>query len=437
MGKDITLRVRSWQDLADYFPGVQPLADLEHNGGIEYRSYQVLATSAVVLSGFRCVVRAATGGGKTLITAGICGAMLPSRSLVLIHGRELVAQTYKSLCNYLGRDVVGVIDSDTYAPKKVTVASIDAFGFYLGNVPVSKELGVPIMDPNVFQQNKLKYMEFLKNSVDMLVFDEVHHGSADTWQKIGEQCSAYYRVGLSGTPLKHDKLSDMQMMSLVGPVVFDLSAPWLQDKGYLAPAKLQVRRMDFTSPKARRYNWNDARKFLIVKNQDRTVNIAADIADAIQDPETRLLVLTGNSVELAQSLEEEVSALTRGLKYQLGFSPFVMVNGKSATRKVTKAFNDLRKGNVRCVITTKLADEGIDVPDINLLYLVGGGKAYVSTVQRIGRGLRVKADNRPLVVVDYFVVGNKYTEKHDRKRLKTYEDENFFSEITVDDVQLR
>ena len=436
MARNLTLQINSWQQIADHFPGVQTIADLEDSGGIEFRSYQALATSTAILSGFRCVIRAATGSGKTLMVAGICGAMLPHTSLVLIHGRELVAQTYKNLCSFLGKDVVGVIDSSAYDPKQVTVASINAFTFYFGEVPVNLKTKIPIMDPNVFEERKQTVLKYLRTNVDMLVFDEVHHGSADSWQQVGKLCKAYYRVGLSGTPLKHDQMSDMLMMSLVGPVVFDLSAPWLQEEGYLAQAKLQIRQMDFTTPKSRRYNWNEARKNLIVENVDRNVQIAADIAEAIEDPGARLLVLTGNSVPLAEALEEEVKALTRKLKHKLGFSPFVMVNGKSATKKVTKAFNDLRQGNVRCVITTKIADEGIDVPDINLLYLVGGGKAYVSTVQRIGRGLRVKKDDSQLLVVDYFVIGNKYTEKHDRKRLKTYEDENFFSEVETVNVQL-
>jgi superfamily II DNA or RNA helicase len=268
----------------------------------------------------------------------------------------------------------------------------------------------------------------------MLMFDEVHHGSADTWQEVGKKSKTVYRVGLSGTPLKNDELSDMLMMSLVGPVVFDLNAPWLQEQGYLAQARLEIKKLDFTSPINRTMKWQEARKKLLVENHERTVHIANDIAVAIRDEDVRLLVLTGNSVDLAESLAEEVEALVRPLTRKLRREPFTLITGKMSPKKVSKAFSDLRKGKVRCVITTKLADEGIDVPDINLLYLVGGGKAYVSTVQRIGRGLRVKDDGAELLVVDYFTEGNKYLEKHDRQRLKTYEGEDFFREVVIQDA---
>jgi superfamily II DNA or RNA helicase len=434
MSSTTQLQVTSWQQIADHFPGVQTLADLEDAGLIQFRNYQALAALSVVFSGFRGVVRAATGSGKTLIASAICGAMLPKKTVVMIHGRELVAQTYREFCKFLGKKNVGVISSETFDPKAVTIASIDTFSFYMGDLPVKKKTGVPIMDPNKFKSLQKKFTDYLDKQVDMLVFDEVHHGSADIWQDVGKHTNAFYRVGLSGTPLKHDDLSDMLMLSLVGPVVYDLNAPWLQEQGYLAQADLLIKKLDYTSPATRGLIWQQARKQLLVQNDARASYIAGDIVEAIQEKNTRLLVLTGNSVELAEKIAEEVEALSRPLTRKLGFKPYTMITGKMSAKKVSRAFNDLRKGNVRCVITTKLADEGIDVPDINLLYLVGGGKAYVSAVQRVGRGLRVKEDGAGLLVVDYFTLGNKYVEKHDRQRLKTYEKEDFFREINFIDV---
>lgn len=428
MADHIRLQIESWRQLADHFPGLETLAELEDSGGIDFRSYQALAAVAAIFSGYRGVIRSATGSGKTLIAAAIAGSFLPGRVLVLIHGRELVKQTYESFVRFLGRDNVGVITSDEFKPGPITVASIDTISFYMGSCPTDKQ-GVPTMDPSKFERKADTFEKYL-DSIDMLMFDEVHHGSADTWQAIGKKCKAFYRVGLSGTPLKHDELSDMLMLSLVGPVVFDLNAPWLQTQGYLAQARLEIKTLDYTEVKTKKYSWQEARKHLIVENEHRTIDIAADIAQAIEEENTRLLVLTGNSVPLAEDLAKEVEALTKGLRRKLGSRPYAMITGKMSAKKVSKAFSDLRDGNIRCVITTKLADEGIDVPNINLLYLVGGGKAYVAAVQRVGRGLRVKEDGSELVVRDYFTEGNKYVEKHDKQRLKTYENEDFFREIT-------
>jgi len=429
MTKTTQLQITSWQDIADHFPGVQPIADQEVNGDIEFRSYQALATASVLFSGYRGVVRAATGSGKTLIASAICGSFLPKKTLVMISGKALIDQTHGEFKKFLGSERVGFITTDGFEPGEITIASVNTFAFYLGDVPVKKKTGVPIMDPEKFEERKKAFLNYLKNEVDMLMFDECHHGSADSWQDIGKKTEAYYRVGLSGTPLKHDELSDMLMISLVGPVVFDLDAHWLQEHKYLAKARLEIRTLDFTTEKSRGMSYQEARKELLVSNTKRHIRIAADIKEAIVDQKTRMLVLTGNSVEMAESIYEELDALTRAYQRKIGYRPFEMVTGKMSAKKVNRAFDRLRRGDIRCVITTKIADEGIDIPSVNLLFLVGGGKAYVASVQRIGRGLRQKEDGGELLVVDYFTEGNKYTERHDRQRLKVYEAENFFYEI--------
>ena len=421
------LQISSWQQVADHFPGVQPIANLEKTGELDFRSYQALATMSVLFSGFRGVVRAATGSGKTVIASAICGAFLPRTSVVMIHGRALVEQTYNEFVRFLGKENVGYITTEGFHPGKVTIASIDTIAFYTNKLPEKR--GVPVMDPKKYNEKKKVFLKYLAQDVDMLVFDECHHSSADMFQDIGKYTRAFYRVGLSGTPLKKDELSDMLLLSLVGPITFDLNARWLQDKDYLAKAKLEIRELDYTSPTARKYSYNDARTNLLIKNQDRIVHIANDIAKVLEEPNTRLLVLTGNSVDLAESLAEELNALTRPLQRKLGYCPFALATGKMNSKKVVRAFNQLRRGDIQCVITTKIADEGIDVPDVNTLFLVGGGKAYVAAVQRIGRGLRKKKGDQELLVVDYFTLGNKYVEKHDRQRLKTYEEEDFFYEI--------
>ena len=435
MPREATFKLQSWQQLADHFPGIQPIANLEKSGTIEFRSYQALATAAVLFSGYRGVVRSATGSGKTLIGAAICASMLPRTSVVLVHGKALVEQTYDEFVKFLGKKNVGFATTDGFEPGPITVASIDSITFYLGTVPMKhdknkRNIGVPIMDPKVFASKKKVFLDFLANKVDMLVFDECHHGSADTWQDIGEHTNALYRVGLSGTPLKFDQLSDMLMLSLVGPVVYDLNAQWLQKNDYLAKARLEIRTLDFTTAVTRKMDYQTARKELLVSNQERHVEIASDIAKALQNPNTRLLVMTGNSVEMAEAIAEEVDALTIALQRRLGFCPFALATGQMNSRKVVRAFEQLRRGDIQCVITTKIADEGIDVPDVNTIFLVGGGKAFVATVQRIGRGLRKKDKGQELLVVDYFTKGNKALEKHDHQRLKTYEGENFFYEIS-------
>jgi len=419
------LKSPSWEDLASIFPALETIASLEKSNELELRHYQTIACTTALFHNFRGVIRSATGSGKTLITAGICGMMLPRKSLILIHGSQLVRQTHEALCSYLTEDIVGLLNSSTTEPKEVTVASIDYLHYYLQPQMPNSSKGKTKERRETWLKKKAHLQEYL-DTVDMLVIDECHHSSSDLFQDLGKWSNAYYRVGLSGTPLKKDLLSDMKLMSLVGPVIFDLNSKWLQEKGFLAQARLLIKTLDLTSPSSKMYDYARARKNILVENSSRITTIAKDIVEALKDKNNRILVLTGNSVDLAIKLGKEVSALFRRSK---GRPTHLVVTGKTSAKKTNSSFEQLRTGRVKCVITTKLADEGIDVPDVNNLMLVGGSKAYVSTVQRIGRGLRKKEGGQELLVTDYFTLGNKYLEKHDKLRLKIYEEENFFTEI--------
>ena len=581
-------QVRSWRQLAHVFPGLAGIARYEHDnpdneaflrpdagkyvadaseGSITFRCCQCAAVLAWHLAGGRGILRFATGGGKSLIASAIAGSMFPKKSLVLVHGNQLHAQTYETFQRFLGHENVGVISQNVFEPSLATVASIDSIAFYLNALSTEQRKRLPSEFHSFHVQHNRTLKKYLKNEVDVLVFDECvppdtvistpegdraiadlrignvvwgydhhlckiiptivthlfnrkisdnlvningvygtlnhpvwtqedgyvsmgkiaaeardwtvravvgtlqdgvpqsflepiqnlslsaytgpvlnietgtgnyfangilahncHHGSSNTWQQIGKMCPAFYRAGLSGTPLKGNVLDDMLLTSLVGPVVFDLDAAWLQAHGYLAPAQLVVRTHDLSSKQSRGFAYPEARKKLLVSSKKRWGLIATDVAELLEERNNRVLVLTGNSVELAEGIAAELEAITPKR------NTWEMVSGKTAASKTRRAFDKLRNGKLRCVITTKLADEGIDIPDVNVVIVAGGGKSYVTTLQRIGRGLRKKENDESLLVIEYFVKGNRYLEKHDKARLRTYEEEDVFTDISLEPV---
>lgn len=416
----ISAELTSWQDLADHYPGLQTIANTPD---MEFRCYQSLALVAWHLAGCRGVIRSATGSGKTLMASAIAASMLPKTSLILVHGRTLFTQTLEQFRRFLGDENVGYITNDKFVTKPITVASIDSIAYYLNDLSEEQLEQLPADFESFHGKHRKVLFSYLKKDVDTLIFDECHHGSAVSWQKIGKLCRAFYRCGLSGTPLKKDTLDDMLMMSLVGPVVFDLSTSWLQNQGYLAPAKLIVRTQDWSTKDSRSLDFQEARKKILVGNKKRWGKLATELSFLLSEKKNKILVLTGNSVDLAEGIADELEVM----RPKAG--TWDVVTGKMTGGHVQEAFDKLRTGKLRCVITTKLADEGIDVPNVNVLLVVGGGKSYVSTVQRIGRGLRRKEGGEGLLVVDYFTLGNNYLEKHDKARLKTYETEDIFDEI--------
>lgn len=497
----VKLHINTWEDLTPAYPGLEAFVRAENAGELEFRLYQALAVLSWHLNGGRGVIRAATGSGKTAISAAIAGSMLPRKTLVLVHGQALLQQTFdyfqklfqgatlplktqtdtqqpshvndldtsgegnqpaapvgkpvmysaeQKLLNVTNQETrhvhIGLIHGSTFDPGDITIASVDTLGYYLGELSEEQMNNLRERSSRGIADFKRSHRETQKIfdayltskttpvGVEVLIFDECHHGSAQTWQTLGEKCTAFYRAGLSGTPLKQQDLDDFSMLGLVGPVVYDLDAKWLQDRGYLASARLLIRTLNLATKESRSHNYQDARKNLLISNEKRSTLIAEDIVSALQgESSSSVLVLTGNSVELAENIHSELERLL----YEKNFSKYLnkcaLATGKMGGKRVSSTFDKLRSGDLRCVITTKLADEGIDVPNIDFLMLVGGGKGYVQAVQRVGRGLRKKKDGRELLVVDYFTKGNRILEKHDKKRLSTYESEGFFGSIDFEE----
>jgi len=62
---------------------------------------------------------------------------------------------------------------------------------------------------------------------------------------------------------------------------------------------------------------------------------------------------------------------------------------------------------------------------VDVLVLAGGGKSYVKLLQRVGRGMRKKAGDNRIVIVDFIDDTNDYLLSHSEERIETYTQEGF------------
>jgi len=85
----------------------------------------------------------------------------------------------------------------------------------------------------------------------------------------------------------------------------------------------------------------------------------------------------------------------------------------------------LRDGSQKVVIATTLADEGLDIPGLDVLILAGGGKSETRALQRIGRALRKTEEKTGAIVVD-FLDEARFLEDHSQRRLEIYRTEALF-----------
>jgi superfamily II DNA or RNA helicase len=353
------------------------------------RPYQDEALSAWSAARGRGVVVLPTGAGKTHVA---CLAIDDRRrsTLVLAPTLDLVRQWYDVLRATFGVPV-GVIGGGDYGVEALTVSTYDSA--YL-------------------------HMEHLGDKFGLLVFDECHHLPGPAYALAARAAVAPFRLGLTATPARADgRHADYD--ALCGPIVYrkdivDLSG------GYLAPyetVRLTVelgpedRRAhdearatyrDFISRNGIRMSspsgWSDfiirsarsddGRRALAAYHRQREIAFAApaklDYVGLLLDRhrDDRLLLFTqDNATAYALSRRFLVPIITH----------------ETRVRERSEILAGLTDGSYGAVVTSKVLNEGVDIPDANVAVVVSGSASVREHVQRLGRILRARAGKHALL----------------------------------------
>jgi superfamily II DNA or RNA helicase len=83
----------------------------------------------------------------------------------------------------------------------------------------------------------------------------------------------------------------------------------------------------------------------------------------------------------------------------------------------------MRNGEVRCLIATSLADQGLDVPAVSCVVMAGGGKGGAEGYliqQRVARAQRIAAGKDGALIVDVFHAGDSMTVAQSWARWRSY-----------------
>jgi superfamily II DNA or RNA helicase len=315
----------------------------------------------------------------------------------VIYGKTLLAETREKLAVYLN-EPIGLIAGKEFSLGRVTCASINT-------VYARLHAGDPVM------------LELL-NTVKLIVTEECHRSSSMVWIDVLQAVQTPFRLGTSGTPLKHQDLPDLSLVGFIGPLLYGIPVKELQDAGYLSHATLTI--LEITKPAMPRLRrWPDVLDKLIIHNASRTQQIV-DLVLSRARQGKKVFVLAGNTLDLAHDLFNGILAENSGTE---------LLTGKTFGNQ--DALKRFRAGISNVLVATVVIDEGIDAPDTNVVVLAGGGKSFVKSMQRIGRGLRVKRDGGTLEVVDVVDSTNPTLRKHALARLKYYDDAELFQSVST------
>lgn len=380
-GSEVTL-----EDVTEYPPAAhaQPaLIDLPGEGCL--RDYQTAGIRRAI-ERRRGILRIATGGGKTILAAGLISQMgLPT--VFLTESVDLLTQTRQVFERHLRRPI-GVIGDGSWEESEITVASVQTLAGQ--------------MKPDG------RARAFLKTR-RLVIFDETHHAASDSSFRVLMGCPAPWRLGLSATPTGRSDRADLRTIATIGPVIYDVPARELVQAGVLV--KPVVEFVSVSEPQLPPgIGYQDAYRQGIVENTTRNGLAAARARDFAGLGYTVLALV--RQIDHGQALLRELR--------DAGVRAEFIYGGGSTAEERRETLDRLRDGRLTCLIASEIFDEGIDVPSVDALILAGGGKSEIQVVQRIGRGMRRGKKSPVLEVVEFADMMDPRLARHALERLRTY-----------------
>ena len=263
------------------------------------------------------------------------------------------------------------------------------------------EIPKPLEVFNLHVENDHNYI------VDGALVSNCHMAKADALKSLltGVMSRIPLRWGLTGT-IPKEPFEFQALKCSLGPVINQLSASELQDRGVLAQCHVNVVQLvdhaDFT-------NYQSELKFLL-EDPDRLKTIAQLIAQ---------VNATGNTLVLVDRV-----AAGHALVDLLG-DQAVFVSGATKAKARQDEYDEVAEATGKIIVATYgVAAVGLNIPRIFNLVLVEPGKSFVRVIQSIGRGIR-KAEDKDHVNIYDVTSTCKFARRHLTKRKQFYREASY------------
>ena len=351
-------------------------------GKLRLRDYQEEALRAWLRAGSRGVVVLPTGAGKTLVALAAM-AELKCPTLIVVPTLELMDQ-WESRVRRLFKTSVGRYGGGRKELGFVTIATYDSA--YIS-------------------------AEALGNRFLLLVFDEVHHLPSSGYRQIAELSAAPYRMGLTATPEREDGLH-RDLPQLVGGVVYRREVRDLSGS-YLADFDVVTVRVSLSEEERERYRRLVERYRSYLRRRGIRMRSLRDFEELVMrsglDREAREALLAWREARrVAFNAAEKMRVLREILARHRGDKVIIFTDNTEVVRRISRellipeityktseeerraVLGGFRSGKFRAIVTSRVLEEGVDVPDANVAVILSGTASRREFIQRLGRILRPK-----------------------------------------------
>ncbi len=362
--------------------------------------YQSEAVDAWQASSKRGVISLPTGAGKTFI-AILLIAETQRSTLVHVPTIDLMHQWYSVLTEYLGKDV----------------------GLYGGGYRELKPLTVTTY------QSAVMHASHYGARFGLAIFDECHHLPGEQYQYTAISSIAPYRLGLTATPERVDG-KEARLYRLVGACCYEAKVQELSGKT-LSPYRVHTIPVEMEDTERVRYE--AARRTYLAFLKRAGINMGTlsgwkrflwKSSRSAAGRDAFKAYLMQKQLSFASTKKQEwvwkliqrhrgdrilIFTQDNNTAYELGVRFFLPVLTHQTKLKERESFlNRFREGTYSILVTSKVLNEGVDVPEANVAIIVSGSGSVREHVQRLGRILR-KREGKQAVLYELI---SKQTGEH-------------------------
>ncbi|MBX7403621.1 DEAD/DEAH box helicase [Clostridium chauvoei] len=323
----------------------------------------------------RALVIAATGTGKTYMSAFDVMNFNPKKLLFIVHREDILrsaAKTYISLCKN----------------KNIKI------GFYTGNI---KDESVEyLFATSQTMERHLK--NFKRDEFQYIIIDEAHHSTSPTYEKILSYFSPKFLLGVTATPERCDDGNIFEVFDnnvaleirLHEALENDLIVPF----HYFGITDIESCNLD----KVNLDNISEVSKKLMINK--RVDFIIEKMNFYGFDGEYQKTIGFCISKEHANYMATEFN------KYGI---ESISLTGDDSINKREEVIKRIQDNNdpLKVIFTVDIFNEGVDIPAINQILMLRPTNSPIVFIQQLGRGLRKYSDKNFLTVIDFIGNHNK------------------------------
>lgn len=314
----------------------------------------------------------ASGLGKTVTVAFDAKEWLKAnkgRVLYLCHQNDILGQAQQTFESILGSGYT--------------------YGFYTGREKTAHRADFLFASFQTMAKNAERV--FSPEEFAYIIVDESHHSQAPSHLKIVEYFKPKFLLGATATP---DRADGLNIRSVFGEEVYNLPLEKALGQGLLTRVDYRLVTDEISLDEVNRtdiedWSLKDIDHNVFIPKRDEEISASID-RHAAEFSEQRIVVFA-STIARAEQLAQRISGA-------------VAYHSEVPTKERLVRLEMFRQGMIRAMITVDCFNEGIDIPEANVIVFLRSTSSMRIFYQQLGRGLRLCKGKDKVIVLDF--VGN-------------------------------